>query len=52
LYDLENDPHEMHNVYYETANDRLIFDLKDKLKELQTLYKVSEASDSGASQSQ
>ncbi|MEE9463630.1 MAG: sulfatase/phosphatase domain-containing protein, partial [Bacteroidales bacterium] len=51
LYDLENDPHEMHNVYYETANDRLIFDLKDKLKGLQTLYKVSEASDSGASQS-
>ncbi len=51
LYDLESDPHEMHNLYYETANNKLIFDLKDKLKGLQTLYKVSEASYSDASQS-
>ena len=51
LYDLESDPHEMINLYYDPANGELIHDLKNKLKGLQTLYKVPEASGSGRSQS-
>jgi len=49
LYDLESDPHEMHNLYNDPVYDKLIHDLQDKLKGLQRLYKVSEVSDSGSS---
>jgi arylsulfatase A-like enzyme len=42
LYDLENDPHEMVNLYDEPASEGLIRDLKNDLKELQKLYRVPE----------
>ena len=38
LYDLENDPSEMHNIYNEVSNDSLIKMLKQKLYELQIEY--------------
>jgi arylsulfatase A-like enzyme len=41
LYDLESDPHEMHNLYHDAGHQQLVSDLKRKLKGLQAFYKVS-----------
>ena len=38
LYDLKNDPMEMHNIYNDPANKRLIKELKTKLLELKKQY--------------
>lgn len=38
LYDLENDPNEMNNIYNEASNE-IISELKSKLKSLQIEYK-------------
>ena len=38
LYDLENDPNEMNNIY-KSESDKLISDLKAQLKSLQIEYK-------------
>jgi arylsulfatase A-like enzyme len=42
LYNLKNDPNEMHNVYSNTAYIKIVKDLKLKLKELRAMYKVTE----------
>jgi arylsulfatase A-like enzyme len=42
LYDLENDPHEMVNLYDNPASEPLIQDLKSSLAELRNYYKVTE----------
>jgi arylsulfatase A-like enzyme len=39
FYDLEDDPHEMNNLYADPAYEEKIRDLKDKLIELQLKYK-------------
>ena len=38
LYDLQNDPEEMNNIYNDPANKELIASLKVRLKELQVKY--------------
>ena len=38
LYDLKNDPHEMHNIYQDAQNADLIKSLKKRLEELQEEY--------------
>lgn len=38
LYDLQNDPDEMHNIYNEPGNEALIDSLKDELHKLQKQY--------------
>ena len=38
LYDLEQDPHEMHNLYHEPALARIAGDLKAELQRLQEFY--------------
>lgn len=38
LYDLKNDPNEMHNIYQDQQNEDLIKNLKKRLKELQEEY--------------
>jgi arylsulfatase A-like enzyme len=38
LYDLQNDPNEMHNIYQNPENSSLIASLKAQLKELQIKY--------------
>ncbi len=38
LYDLENDPHELSNIYDDPANAALVAELKAELKRLQELY--------------
>ena len=38
LYDLQNDPAEMHNIYKDPSNEGLIKELKNKLLELKTQY--------------
>ena len=42
LYDLENDPLEMQNLYGQEEQEGLIIDLKQQLADLQTTYKVPE----------
>ena len=42
LYDLESDPYEMVNLYHDPANELLIQDLKNEMKELQIFYKIPE----------
>jgi arylsulfatase A-like enzyme len=42
LYDLENDPYEMVNLYDDARNKPLIRDLTSKLEQLQRLYQVPE----------
>jgi len=39
LFDLENDPNEMNNIYKEAEHQELISQLKEKLKELRKKYK-------------
>ena len=39
LYDLENDPNEMENIYDQSENKELIETLKDELEQLQEKYK-------------
>lgn len=39
LYDLRNDPHEMHNIYNDPANAEIIRTLKAELARLQKKYK-------------
>ena len=41
FYDLQNDPAEMHNVYSQDQNRKLIEDLKVELKQLRLQYKVN-----------
>ena len=38
LYDLQNDPMEMHNIYNEPGNESLIDSLKTELRKLQEQY--------------
>ena len=38
LYDLQNDPMEMHNIYNEPGNEALIDSLKTELNKLQEQY--------------
>jgi len=38
LYDLQNDPMEMHNIYNEPSNEALIDSLKTELNKLQEQY--------------
>ena len=38
LYDLEKDPHELKNVYGDSAYSRVVEELKAELKKLQSLY--------------
>ena len=38
LYDLKKDPAQMHNIYHEKGNERLIRKLKTKLLELKRQY--------------
>lgn len=38
LYDLKNDPHEMHNIYTDPACKKMIAKLKEQLKALQEKY--------------
>lgn len=38
LYDLQNDPQELHNIYNEPGNEALIDSLKTELRKLQTQY--------------
>ena len=38
LYDLKNDPHEMHNIYTDPAYQQTIAKLKEQLKALQDQY--------------
>lgn len=38
LYDLQNDPQEMHNIYNEPGNEELIKQMKSELVKLQTQY--------------
>ena len=38
LYDLQNDPQEMHNIYNEPGNESLIDSLKTELHKLQKQY--------------
>ena len=38
LYDLQNDPMEMHNIYNEPGNEALIDSLKNELHKLQEQY--------------
>ncbi len=38
LYDLQNDPEEMNNIYNDPKNEKLILRLKNRLKELQEEY--------------
>jgi arylsulfatase A-like enzyme len=40
LYDLQNDPHEMNNLYGQQEQEPLVVELKSKLKELQAVYGV------------
>jgi len=40
LYNLEDDPHEMVNLYLEPGNEAVIKDLKSKIKELRNYYQV------------
>ncbi|MCK5207328.1 MAG: DUF4976 domain-containing protein, partial [Cyclobacteriaceae bacterium] len=40
LYDLEEDPFEMNNIYHDTAQRNNIEELKIKLKDLQSNYNV------------
>jgi arylsulfatase A-like enzyme len=40
LYDLDNDPHELINLYHEPANKELVQELKMKLRALQKVYEV------------
>jgi arylsulfatase A-like enzyme len=40
LYDLEQDPHEMDNLYDDPEREQLIKDLKKRLAELQEFYRV------------
>ncbi|MCK5469799.1 MAG: DUF4976 domain-containing protein, partial [Cyclobacteriaceae bacterium] len=40
LYDLEEDPYEMNNIYHDTAQRNNIEELKIKLKDLQSNYNV------------
>ena len=42
LYDLENDPHEMVNLYNDPVSEPLMQDLKSRLAELRNYYKVPE----------
>jgi arylsulfatase A-like enzyme len=42
LYDLENDPHEMVNLYDNPASEQLIHDLKSRLADLRNEYQVTE----------
>lgn len=42
LYDLENDPHEMTNIYGTPGTEQLTADLKARLEELQKEYSVPE----------
>ena len=42
MYDLENDPLEMQNLYGQEEQEGLIIDLKQQLADLQTTYKVPE----------
>ncbi len=44
LYDLQNDPNEMDNIYNNPENEELIAGLKVKLKELQEQYKDTNGS--------
>jgi len=43
LYNLSKDPHEMHNVYHVKGNEKIIADLKSKLRKLIIQYKDDEA---------
>ncbi len=43
LFDLKNDPHEMHNLYNESDYQGVITDLKDQLHQLQVTYKDTAA---------
>ena len=40
LFDLKYDPHEIHNIYDEPRNRRLVKKLKTELEQLQHLYEV------------
>lgn len=41
LYDLENDPTEMHNIYAQSGTENISGELKQELSRLQTKYDVS-----------
>ncbi|MCK5775361.1 MAG: DUF4976 domain-containing protein, partial [Bacteroidales bacterium] len=45
LYDMKNDPNEMHNVYGEAGNEEITADLKKQLKGLQGEYKMDKSLD-------
>jgi hypothetical protein len=38
LYDLQNDPNEMNNIYGQEGTEKLTRELKQQLAELQTKY--------------
>ncbi|MCL2649685.1 MAG: sulfatase [Candidatus Azobacteroides sp.] len=42
LYDLQNDPHEMNNIYGKPGTEKITAELKSELDRLQALYKVPE----------
>jgi len=42
LYDLQEDPHELHNLIDDPEKKELIADLKNQLKQLMTQYKVDD----------
>lgn len=43
LYDLKNDPKEMHNIYNDVANKKVVANLKSQLKALTKVYKDVQA---------
>ena len=45
LYDMKNDPNEMHNVYGEAGYDEITADMKKQLKALQDEYKMDKSLD-------
>ncbi len=40
LYDLQEDPHEMNNIYGEDGTEEITKELKEELKKLQIMYNV------------
>lgn len=45
LYDLEKDPYEMSNIYEKMKESKLVSELKSRLKELQSEYKMTKTHD-------
>jgi len=45
LYDMKNDPGELHNVYGKKGYEKITEDLKKQLKDLQKEYKMNKSLD-------